>query len=422
MFDSNTWKKQMSKTEVSDLSLEQQHAVELGCDMNERIVCVTGGAGTGKTSVLGHMYAELVKEHGKANVALCAPTGRAAKRIMELTGIFATTIHKLLEYPMPDDPITGENGDIVQPENKPRRHNGAPFAQRIVIVDEASMVGPTLYMQLMDALPNNGVIRFFGDNNQLPPVEPGTPPFLDLIKRKTSVELTFNFRSDDEIVSNAQRILKGVMPVRNARFEIMYSEDPIRELLRFADKNFMRADHQIIMPTRKGKYGTIRVNPSLQLAFNRSGAFIKLDRHEEKEAQLAIKARDKFLWTKNDYALNMFNGEIGTVEWVNTEDGSLKLTTPDRGVEVPARVKAYSAYHGSYINYDPRKNIELGYAVTTHKSQGSEFETIIYCVMAGQAFLLNKRNFYTAITRAKKQVIMICDRKGMGRSLQPYKG
>jgi exodeoxyribonuclease V alpha subunit len=117
----------------------------------------------------------------------------------------------------------------------------------------------------------------------------------------------------------------------------------------------------------------------------------------------------------------MFNGEIGTVDWVNTEDGSLKLITPDRAVIVPARVKAFSAYHGSYINYDPRKNIELGYAVTTHKSQGSEFDTIIYCVCASQAFLLNRRNFYTAVTRARKQVIMITDRRGMALSLRPWK-
>ena len=411
----------MPATEMKDLSLEQQHAVEMGCDMNERIVGITGGAGTGKTSVLGIMYKELAEKHGASNIKLCAPTGRAAKRIQELTGIPAITVHKLLEYPMPDDPITDENGDIIQPENKPRRDHNRPLEQRIIIVDEASMIGPTLFMQLMDALPTNGVIRFFGDNNQLPPVEPGTPPFLDILKRKTSVELTFNFRIDNEIVANASRILKGSIPIRNGRFEIMYSDNPIKELVRFADKNFMRADHQIIMPTRKGNYGTMRANPSLQLSFNRDGAYLRLDRHEESEAQLAIKGQDKFLWIKNDYALNMFNGEIGTVDWVNTEDGSLKLITPDRAVIVPARVKAFSAYHGSYINYDPRKNIELGYAVTTHKSQGSEFDTIIYCVCASQAYLLNRRNFYTAITRARKQVIMITDRRGMALSLRPWK-
>lgn len=404
--------------EVSDLSMEQEAAVAMGCDMGERVVGITGGAGTGKTSVLGKMYEELVRVHSKASVVLCAPTGRAAKRIQEATGIPALTVHKLLEFPTPDDPIKDEEGNIVQPDNKPRRDKFNPLVQRIVLLDEASMVGPTLYAYLMDALPKNGVVRFFGDNNQLPPVEPGTPPFLDILRRKAAIELTFNFRSDDHIVANAQRILNGNIPIRNPRFEVIYSNDPIKELLNFADKTFVRHDHQIIMPTRKGKYGTIRVNPSLQLKYNPTGAFLRLDRHDGSEAPLAIKGDDKFLWIKNDYALNMFNGEIGKVDWVNPEDGTLRLAMPEREVLVPARVKAYSAYHGSYINYDPRKNIELGYAVTTHKAQGSEFHTIIYCVCAGQAYLLNRRNLYTAVTRAKHQVIVITDRRGMNLSLR----
>lgn len=405
-------------TKVDDLSMEQQTAVELGCDMHERIVGITGGAGTGKTSVLGHMYNELARRHGKTKIQLCAPTGRAAKRIQEATGIPAITIHKLLEYPQPEEVFKDDDGNIVQPENKPRRDKFNPLLQRIILVDEASMIGPTLFMQLMDALPMNGVVRFFGDNNQLPPVEHGTPPFLDILARRTSIELTFNFRSDDFIVANAQRILKGQIPVRNPRFEVMYSNDPIRELIKFADASFMKHDYQIIMPTKKGKYGTIRVNPSLQLKFNPAGAYLRLDRHDGDEAPLALKGQDKFLWIKNDYALNMFNGEIGTVDWVNTEDGTLQLVMPERAVLVPAYIKAFSAYHGSMIQYDPRKNIELGYAVTTHKSQGSEFHTIIYCVCAGQAYLLNRRNLYTAVTRAKHQVIVITDRKGMGLSLR----
>ncbi len=412
----------MSETTVNDLSLEQQHAVELGCDMKERIVGITGGAGTGKTKTLGVMYNELVKVHGKMAVALCAPTGRAAKRISELTGIPAITVHRLLQFPTPDEPITDENGDIIQPENKPKRTRDFPLDQRIVILDEASMVGPTLYTYLMDALPANGVVRFFGDNNQLPPVEEGTPPFLEILQRRTSVELTFNFRSDDFIVSNAQRILKGMIPIRNPRFEIIYSQDPLRELVRFADKTFMENSHQVIMPTRKGAAGTIRINPSLQLKFNPNGAFLRLDRHDSKEAPTVIRGRDKFLWTKNDHTLNMFNGEIGRVDWVNDDDGSLHLAMEGRELTVPARIKAYSAYHGSYINYDPRKNIELGYAVTTHKSQGSEFDTIVYCTTNAQSYLLNKRNFYTAVTRARHQVIMITDRGAMGKSLRPWKG
>lgn len=410
----------MPEKTIDDLSLEQRHAVELGCDMKERIVGITGGAGTGKTSVLGVMYNELSTAHGKSSIALAAPTGRAAKRITELTGIPAVTIHRLLGFPMPDDPVTDENGDIIQPENKPKFNRDNPLPYRIVIIDEASMVGPTLYIHLMEALPKNGIVRFFGDNNQLPPVEPGTPPFLDLLQKRTSVELTFNFRSDDFIVSNAQRILKGMIPVRNPRFEIMYSEDPLRELVRFADKTFTQPSHQVIMPTRKGKAGTMRINPSLQLKFNPNGAFLRLDRFDAKEAPTVVRGNDKFLWIKNDHTLGMFNGEIGMINWVNSEDGSLELGMSERTLMVPATVKAYSAYHGSMIRYDPRKNIELGYAVTTHKSQGSEFDTIIYCISKSQAYLLNRRNLYTAITRARHQVIIIADRGGMSMSLRRW--
>lgn len=405
-----------------NLSLEQTHAVELGADKQVRIVGITGGAGTGKTLVLGQMYRALRQEFKAYEIALCAPTGRAAKRVYELTGIPAKTIHKLLEFPTPEDHEEArENGDDP-PENKPKRNRYYPLVERVVLVDESSMVGPTLYQQLMEALPNNGCIRFFGDNNQLPPVEEGDPPFIKILERDNdNVTLTHNFRSDDYIVSNALRILEGRVPVQNERFRIIYSDNPIIDVTRMATKDFMKSEHQIIMPTRKGKYGTIRVNPSLQLKFNSHGPALLLDRHDDETANLTVRAGDKVLWTKNDYALNLFNGEIGQIEWVNTEDGNLSLVTPERQIVVPSRIKAYSPFHGHAIQYDPRKHIDLGYAITTHKSQGSEFKTVIYCITRGQAYLLNRQNFYTAITRAKHQVIIICDRRAMGLSLEKAK-
>lgn len=283
------------------------------------------------------------------------------------------------------------------------------------------MIGPTLYQQLMEALPTNGSVRFFGDNNQLPPVETDgqESPFLKILNRGEGVvTLTHNFRSDDFIVANALRILEGRVPLQNERFRIIYDDNPIKRLIHFATKDFMASDHQIIMPTRKGKYGTIRTNPSLQVKWNGRGPCLTLARNDDEEADLAVRAHDKFLWTKNDYQLNLFNGEIGQIEWVNDEDGSLGLLTPDRSLVVPATVRAYSPYHGHAISYDPRKNLELGYAITTHKSQGSEFKTIIYCITGGQAWLLSRENFYTAVTRAKHMVILITDRRAMHLSLK----
>lgn len=396
-------------TQTVRLSMEQQHAIELCCDTSHIIVGVTGGAGTGKTLVLGKAYKEV-----SGPKVLCAPTGRAAKRIQELTGIKAKTVHRLLEFPQPDDP---DDGQEVIP-NEPRRNSANPLVEKVVFVDEASMLAPTLYRQLMSALRRDGVVRFFGDNNQLPPVEEGTPPFIEILRKFPMVELTFNYRSEDDIVSNAVRVLGAKLPLRNNRFEIIYSDNPIKTMLDFVTPHFTEPTHQIIMPTRKGRFGTMRTNPSLQTRFNRDGPMLRLDRFDPKESQLGVRAGDKFLWIKNDYALGLFNGEIGHIKWVDPEDGELEIVTPERSIHVPARQKVFSPYHGTVINYDPRKQIELGYAITTHKSQGSEFDTVVYCVCAGQAFLLNRRNFYTAITRAKNQVIVITDRKAMGLSMR----
>jgi exodeoxyribonuclease V alpha subunit len=392
-------------------SIEQETAIALCSDLQNRIVGVTGGAGTGKTFVLGRAYAALCDSH---SVALAAPTGRAAKRIQELTGIKALTIHRLLGFPMPDE-------DGIPGVPKHNRHNPIPY--RVVFIDESSMIGGELYEQLMDALPPNACARFFGDNNQLPPVEKGLAPFVNILNHHPSVTLTFNYRSDDEIVSNANRILRGSIPLRNNRFEIIYDDDPLRTMLEFVKDtpDFAQAHYQIIVPTRKGNFGTLRLNPSLQVLYNATGPMLRLERADEKEAPLAVRAGDKFLWVKNDYNLNLFNGTTGSIESLDTEDGTLQLRTPDDLHTVPARLKMYSAYHRSFISYDPRRQIELGYAVTTHKSQGSEFDTVIYCVCKGHAWMLNKRNFYTAVTRAKTRLIMICDRRAMSYSVRPYK-
>ena len=365
-------------------SLEQIHAIEICADRQIRIIGITGGAGTGKTYVLGEAYKELRRLYGAAAIALCAPTGRAAKRVQELTGIPAKTIHRLLEFPTPEDHEEArKNGEEDPPVNKPKRCREYPLPYRLVLVDESSMIGPTLYQQLMDALPPNASIRFFGDNNQLPPVESDgdEAPFLKILSRpEGNITLTHNFRSDDYIVSNAIRILEGRIPIQNPRFRLIYDNNPIQTLIKMADKHFMTSDFQIIMPTRKGKYGTMRVNPSLQTKWNGRGDYLVLDRHEESDPELSVRAGDKFLWTKNDYQLGVFNGEIGQIEWVNEEDGSLGLVTPEKEFVVPPSVRAYSPYHGHAISYDPRKHIDLGYAITTHKSQGSEFGTIIYCI------------------------------------------
>lgn len=407
-------------------SSEQEYAVDLCTDLKQRIVSVTGGAGTGKTFVLGKVYVEL----RNARVALCAPTGRAAKRIQELTGIKAMTIHKLLEFPSPsDEPVIintdEEDSDIIHFEerkiNEPRRTKFNPLEYDVVIVDEASMVGPELYRFLIDALPKKGVIRFFGDNNQLLPVEDGAPPFRTLLTKFPSVELTYNFRSGDALVSNAYRVLRGLVPRNNDHFEVMYTEQPLLQLFKLVAQHpeLGHDNNQIIMPTRRGAVGTAVVNPTLQLRLNKHRELLQIPRFDSHDKHLVVRTNDKFLWTKNDYELRLFNGEIGRITEIDTEEGTLWLNTMDRShVEIPPRVRTYNAFAQTMVNYDPRKQIELGYAITTHKSQGSEFDTVVYCISRRAPFLLNKNNFYTAITRARNRVIVICDRNAMGKSLR----
>jgi exodeoxyribonuclease V alpha subunit len=403
----------MAKEQIH-MSSEQENAVDICCDMHTPIACVTGGAGVGKTLVMGQVYKELRKM--KKTIALCAPTGRAAKRIQELTGIQAKTVHRLLQFPMPDDPVNGEEVD----PNLPQRNRENPLDESVVIVDESSMISPGLYRFIMDALRRGSVIRWFGDNNQLPPVEEGKPPFISLLKEFPSVELTYNYRSGDALVDNARRILSGQFPMRNSQFEIIYSDRPLDVLLEFVTDRFMDEDCQIIMPSRKGKSGTTRANPSLQMRFNSKGPMLRLNRFDKDEAPLAVRAGDKFIWVRNDYKLNLYNGEIGHVDWVDPDAGELGIVTGDRAIVIPPRIKTYNAFMGHIINYDPRKQLELGYAITTHKSQGSEFETVVYCMSRSQIWLLNKRNFYTAVTRAKRNVILITDRRAMGLSMRQY--
>jgi exodeoxyribonuclease V alpha subunit len=408
----------MKRQEI-ELSMEQEEAIEMCLDKSNRIFSVTGRAGTGKTSVLGIAYDETVQQVGAGRVVLSAPTGRAAKRIYELTGIRAKTIHKLLEFPEPDE--EDEQGNPIPPD--PRRNRERPLNERVVYVDEASMLSQQLYEQLMAALPPNGRIRFFGDNEQLPPVEKGSP-FEALLKERASKRLNHCFRSDDEVLFNAERIRNGRLPIRNYRFEIIYTEQPIKQLISFTTEEVVQRSVQIIMPTRNGNFGTNRVNPSLQLKFNPTGDILRVERKAKilKDAPppIALRGGDKFLWTQNDYTLKLFNGDLGYIDWVNSEDGSLQISTEDRQLIIPPFIQTYSPFHGSIIHYDPRKKIELGYAITTHKAQGSEFDTVIYCMTRAAPRMLNRRNLYTAVTRAKHNVVIITDRMAMTNSMRKY--
>lgn len=383
------------------LSNEQQNAVDLCADLDQRFVSVTGPAGTGKTTILKDVYGEL---HQRKRISLVAPTGRAAKRIQEATGIEAKTIHRLLEFPAPIE-VVESRGKVKFGE--PKRNRWNTLLCDVLFIDEASMISKEIYDYVMDALPKDACIRLFGDVNQLPPIETGRNRsiFEEVLDTKPSISLTYNFRSDDSLIEGANRILRGRVPARGDKFEIITTSDPLGALREVITTDYARTSYQVLTPKRKSSMGSISINSVIRTKFNlmQGKSKLLLDRLDPNEEELTIFQDDKILWAKNDYTVNIMNGELGTIDAI--DDGSIALILDDmRHVVIPPSSKSGFGYY-----YDPRKQIDLAYCMTTHKAQGSEFDEIIYLMSRAQAWMLDRNNFYTGVTRAKKKVTVITD-------------
>ncbi len=379
------------------LSQEQTEAVELCVDTSNRVVGITGRAGVGKTTILKNAHEE-IELHPRI---LAAPTGRAAKRIQEATGIPAMTIHRMMKYAMPAD-----DDDASLPAHT--KDNPLPY--KAIFIDEASMVDQELYRNVIDAMPTGSVIRFFGDANQLPPVN-GNSPFLSLLERFPSMELTHNFRSADGIVSAATSILEGKTPQSNDKFSMIHPGTGVllNAALEFIDDSYRGLSKQIIIPTKKGKYGTTGVNRFLQQKLNPNGERLRVTYQDEKTQEaydMEWRVGDKIINTKNDYNIKLMNGQIGWVTEIDKEDGVIHAQFDDKEYIIPPIIEQFDERRGRTVfRYDPRKNIDLAYAITTHKAQGSEFDTVL--LMLNRSYVLNRANFYTAVTRAKNKVICL---------------
>lgn len=401
---------------------EQQRSAIMLCstfNAQHKIVCVSGSPGTGKTTILQHAH-RTATDLGH-DALLCAPTGKAARRISEATGIAAVTIHAALEFPKPGEKDEKTGKALFQP--MPRRNAKNPLEYNVVYVDEASMLNTELAGQLLEAMPRGGYLRLFGDHNQLPPIEKFTPkdyiPPFRKFWEKQGVHLTQVYRQAEGsgILLNADRINHGYMPLPKDDFiltQCFSQRDYIANIARRDDTLlFAGLSCQIITPQNKGIVGTHALNAMLQLIYNpkpeKQTILERNQYHPQHETGLVVGTGDKIIMTANWYLIEPFgimNGEIGTVLDIGI-DGTI---IADFGYDLPTNIPPVVIgvdRKGREVQLNPQMDIELAYAITTHKSQGSEYDRVIYVMDRSHMYLLCRANFYTAITRARKHVNVV---------------
>ena len=379
------------------LSPSQQDA--LRCVLSSRLVVVTGGPGVGKTTLLDSLLKILAAK--KVRFQLCAPTGRAAKRMGESTGQPAVTIHRLLEY---------------LPSGGFKRGTGCPLETDLLVVDELSMVDVPLMASLCRALPAGASLVLVGDPDQLPSVGPGSV-LADLLATEavSSVRLTEIFRQAEasEIVRAAHDIRHGRVPEsegkKGADFAFMHREEPeeiaelVLRLVRDEIPKRMRLDPvrdvQVLAPMHRGSLGIRELNTALQAALNPPRA----DRAEIERFGTKFRVGDKVLQTRNNYDKEVFNGDIGRILSIDHDEREVT-------VEVDGRRVVY--------DFGELDEIEPAYAISIHKSQGSEFPAVVL-PLAMQHFLLLQRNLlYTGVTRGKQLVVVAGQRKALGTAVR----
>jgi exodeoxyribonuclease V alpha subunit len=409
-----------------ELDETQLAAIRACCNLTNRIVPITGPAGVGKTTILKHVYHALYKQ-GRA-VVLCAPTGKAAKRITEATGITACTIHRLLEYPHPGELDENTGKSLVSTD--PKRDRNKPIDFMVVLCDEYAMVSVEVHRNLLDALPNGGVIRMFGDANQLQPIESNKKlqrepsSFLKMLDKFDGIKLETIHRQagGSSIISNGQRIIQGTMPLRQEDFVLKITDNPVEDVLDFMQDNladeidYGTIHNQIITPTKVGWVGTEALNAAIQqLLQPTKNPHVEIARHKWSnidEQRLYI--GDKVIYTVNCYPLEVFNGETGIVEKF-MDNGDIVINFGDKTIAIPVSLEM-TGRHGTYFK-NPQKDLDLAYVITTHKAQGSEYDRVCYVMNRSRSYLLNRKNFYTATSRARSHVTVITDAKSINLSL-----
>lgn len=385
--------------ELAGVVLSRQQTEAVAGALSERLTVITGGPGTGKTTIV-RVLASACRALGR-DVALAAPTGRAAKRMAELAGAEASTIHRLLAY----DPFKGAF-----------THNqDNPLEIDTLIIDESSMVDLPLARDLLRALPDRAQVIFIGDADQLPSVGPGSF-FRDLVESNAVpvFRLTEIFRQAGEslIVENAHRLIRGEKPIlvpwRRRRSEdclFVHAREAetaadlvIRAVTREIPKlGFEPEDIQVITPMHRGPLGVAELNRRLQEALNPGGP----RKPEVRFGDLVLREGDRVLQVVNNYDKEVFNGEIGRVTRVDAENRYVTVAFADQDV----------SYDAQDID-----QLQLAYAMTIHKSQGSEYPCAVICMHSTHYIMLRRNLLYTALTRAEGLAVLIGNSAGIMRA------
>jgi len=376
-----------------DITLAENQAAAIRCALENKIMVITGGPGTGKTTIINAILKIFTRL--KVRTMLAAPTGRAAKRMSETTGHDAMTIHRLLEYSF-------VKGGFQKNEEKPLNCD-------LLIVDEASMVDTILMHHLLKAIPSTATFILVGDVNQLPSVGAGNV-LKDIITSKAIpiVELNEIFRQAkaSRIIVNAHKINNGILPtleneVPGNDFYFIQQEDPEKVLeiiLELTNTRIPRRfgfdpidDIQVLTPMHKGVVGAGNLNRELQKTLNPVQDGVT-------RGDLSFRVNDKVMQIKNNYDKEVFNGDIGRIVGIRPDDHEVII-----------------AFDGRNVHYDFSEldEIVLAYAVSVHKSQGSEYPAIVIPILTQHYILLQRNLIYTAVTRGRELVVMIGTKKAL---------
>lgn len=393
----------------NDVSLTEQQQSAVRGVLSNKISVLTGGPGTGKTTTLRMVINALDEE--KFTYELASPTGRAAKRLSEATGRPASTIHRLLGW-------NPQQGGFEHDDDE-------PLSADVIVIDESSMLDLILFYSLLKALRPSAHLLLVGDVDQLPSVGAGNV-LNDVINSGIAhvTRLTQIFRQEDDshIVTNAHRINQGTMPItdNDSRdfffFNMTEPEEAAQTIVDLMDGRLARKlsdldpdfelnpmeDVQVIAPMYRGPIGVNALNQALQERLNREGGFA-----EKRLGGKVFRVKDRVMQTKNNYEKEVFNGDVGTIYGIDDNDSRISVVFDGQPVE--------------YEFSEAEEQLIHAYCISTHRSQGSEYPVVVMPVMTQHYMMLQRNLLYTAITRAKRMVVLVGTRKAVRMAVENNK-